>query len=145
MPSVMDRDTFVRKQSKGWDSAEDFLTYHEVSPCDCGKKKCRGWQVRWMFGAERRRKSGDQRQRATAPSSKTGYIYFARLGDLIKIGYSKDPELRAQSLSAELLATCMGDREYEAELHSEFGDLRERGEWFRTDPRLLERIEALGA
>jgi hypothetical protein len=70
-------------------------------------------------------------------------VYFARLGDLIKIGISKDPEARAYSLNAELMGTLPGGRTLEKELHKEFVALRERGEWFRVDDALLARIEEL--
>jgi len=70
------------------------------------------------------------------------FVYFARLGDLIKIGISQEPGTRAQTLNAELLGAIWGDRDLEAQLHEEFHDLRVGGEWFRAEPRLLERIEA---
>lgn len=142
MSSVMDRDKFVLKQAKGWDSVEEFLKYIAVSPCDCSKKKCKGWQVRWKFGAERRREEGN-RKPPPGPSGTPGYIYFARLGDLIKIGFSQNPEARIRGFNGLLLATCEGNRELEAEFHAEFADLCERGEWFRAEPHLLQRIEEL--
>lgn len=141
MPSVMDKEKFVTKQAKNWDSPEHFLQFHEVTPCDCGAKKCKGWQLRWKFGAERRREEG--KVKPQGPSGAAGYIYFARLGDLVKVGFSKNPDERVHRLNALLLGVCKGNRELEAELHSEFSDLHERGEWFRADPRLLERMEAL--
>lgn len=70
-------------------------------------------------------------------------VYFARLGNRIKIGISYDPEERAKSLNAELLGHIEGDRDLEAKLHREFNDLRTRGEWFKAKMPLLERIEAL--
>lgn len=70
-------------------------------------------------------------------------VYFARLGDLIKIGISKDPARRARSFNAVLVGTMDGDREIESALHREFADLRVRGEWFRAEPRLLSRIGEL--
>ena len=54
--SRMDRDTFVRKQAKrsGF-SVEEYEQFFSVMPCECGKRKCKGWSVRYRFGAERRR------------------------------------------------------------------------------------------
>lgn len=72
-------------------------------------------------------------------------VYFARLGDLVKIGISHDPVERANSLNAELLTAIDGGRDLEARLHREFADLRVRGEWFSAEPSLLERIEELRA
>lgn len=71
------------------------------------------------------------------------YVYFARLGDRIKIGVSRDPEDRARLLNAELLGTCLGSSELERDLHTEFASIRDRGEWFRITPGLLYRIERL--
>lgn len=29
--------------------------FHEITPCKCGEKDCKGWQVRYKFRGERRR------------------------------------------------------------------------------------------
>jgi hypothetical protein len=139
----MDRDTFVRKAAKrsGF-TVEEYPTFFDITPCECGKKKCKGWRVRWKFGAERRREASSKPY-TPPPPPRPGFVYFARLGDLIKIGISKRPEERAYALNAELLVTLDGDTDLERSFHEEFADLRERNEWFRAEPRLLERIEAL--
>jgi hypothetical protein len=41
-------------KSGGWSSVEEMRKYLDVTPCDCGWSKCKGWQVRWKFGAMRR-------------------------------------------------------------------------------------------
>jgi hypothetical protein len=33
------------------------LRHHDIVPCECGKPKCKGWALRWKFGAERRREA----------------------------------------------------------------------------------------
>lgn len=70
-------------------------------------------------------------------------VYFARLGNRIKIGVSEDPKARAQALNAELIGSVHGGRARELELHREFAELRTSGEWFKAKPRLLSRIEEL--
>jgi hypothetical protein len=52
------RSTFIRKEAARRGVPEEhLLEFHEVVPCECGKKKCKGWAVRWKFGAERRREA----------------------------------------------------------------------------------------
>lgn len=36
-------------------TVEHLREFHEITPCECGKSSCKGWQVRYRFGAERRR------------------------------------------------------------------------------------------
>lgn len=62
------------------------------------------------------------------------FVYFLRVGDLIKIGYSMDPERRAADLQAELLGFAPGGRKLEAALHHELREYRERKEWYRNEP-----------
>lgn len=118
---------------------EELDRYIVIEPCDCDDLECMGWatipRTRWeRERAEVRRKE---------LLAQTHNIYFAELGGLIKIGISNDPERRAHSLNALLLGTCVGNRQLEKDLHSEFSDLREAGEWFRAEPRLLARIREL--
>ena len=72
-----------------------------------------------------------------------GIIYFASCGlsdDVIKIGYSDDPEERIKQLglpSVQLVAMLPGSMDQEAELHERFKHLRlENSEWFRLDHEL---------
>jgi hypothetical protein len=52
------RDKFIRKEAeRAGVTAEHLLEFHEVLPCECGKPKCKGWQLRWKFGAQRRREA----------------------------------------------------------------------------------------
>lgn len=72
-----------------------------------------------------------------------GYTYFARRGDLIKIGHSGAPKERMQSLGKPLdvLAVIPNPIISEGAAHVKFAHLREKGEWFRIAPELLEFIE----
>lgn len=78
-----------------------------------------------------------------------GQIYFARSGDVIKIGFSTDAESRVASLQTahfeplSLLATTAGTQRGERFLHYRFRHLRVRGEWFRAGPELIAYIDEL--
>lgn len=53
---AMKLEKFERKSAKrAGVTIEHLREFHEITPCDCGKKKCKGWKVRYRFGAERRR------------------------------------------------------------------------------------------
>jgi hypothetical protein len=74
---------------------------------------------------------------------KQGFVYFARLGDLIKVGHSTNPKQRAASLSADLIGFVPGTPEREAALHSTLGEFRVRNEWYRGDAELLSIVDKL--
>src|SRR6266481_301165 len=78
----------------------------------------------------------------------SGLIYFFRSGELIKIGWSKEPASRLRELSTgnpnlELVATMEGNRKSETELHRRFSHLRHKGEWFRFDDEIKDFIKAI--
>ena len=73
-------------------------------------------------------------------------VYFARVGEYVKIGYSRNPVTRVQRLRSddtarpddldktapvELLAVVPGGRDLERALQEVLVGLRECGEWFR--------------
>jgi hypothetical protein len=68
---------------------------------------------------------------APAPRGSPERVYFAVLGDLVKIGVAVDPERRVRRLNGELVRVEPGGRERELELHRRFAALRVRGEWFQ--------------
>jgi hypothetical protein len=70
-------------------------------------------------------------------------VYFIRMGDMIKIGYTSDLIRRVQQLSltrGHVLATIPGAWYLEQQLHEKFAGLREYGEWFRAEQPLLDYI-----
>ena len=73
-------------------------------------------------------------------------VYFARAGELIKIGVANDPARRVKELQTgsgqpiELLGHMAGGPKHERRLHGKFRYIRERGEWFRATPALLRYI-----
>lgn len=77
-------------------------------------------------------------------------VYFLKAQDLIKIGYSADPNRRTQSIIStfghgEVLAIIPGGRELEAFLHSRFAAHHSYGEWFEPHEDLLTFIASLNA
>lgn len=68
------------------------------------------------------------------------YVYFARLDNRVKIGYSVDPKRRMKGLSlhdqAELVYVCRGGRSLEKQLHYLFAERRIAGEWFEWCPEI---------
>jgi hypothetical protein len=84
-------------------------------------------------------------------SKRIGTIYFVRLGNLIKIGYTTNLQQRLGDLrrdhhrEPEVLATMPGTMGTEKALHAKFGPLWERGELFRPGPDLLDYIKSIPA
>lgn len=75
-----------------------------------------------------------------------GYVYFLRVDDLIKIGYSTQPDrrLRAYPPNAEVLAVIPGTKKSEAALHGRFRFALQRGrEWFRPADEILEYVNEM--
>jgi hypothetical protein len=107
--------------------------------------------------AERERESATRRAAipaATPPPPeprKRTYIYFAQRGESgpIKIGVSGNVKSRVSALQTNvaepvrLLASMVGTRTMEAEIHSQFHAHRLRGEWFRPVPELLAYVAEL--
>jgi len=78
------------------------------------------------------------------PPPRIDVVYYLRWRERIKIGTSRQPRQRlAAILHEELLAFEPGDRGLEQQRHREFADLREGGEWFRADARLIAHIATL--
>lgn len=96
---------------------------------------------------ERQRKRAQRDARSESGVELTGKIYFARAGDRIKIGFSKNPWARVDALRTGspvpviLLGYIEADFSYERELHDRFAHLRDNLEWFRAEPELLEYID----
>jgi hypothetical protein len=108
---------------------------------ECGSE----WEI--CFGFHKGQTSAFVRIRKSC--SEASYLYFIEAVDTgyIKIGRSVNPERRLAQLSTGspnqlvLLGQISGGSELEAELHRSFGNLRERGEWFRTSGELKQFIK----
>lgn len=56
----MTREKFIAKCAKRSNSTpEHVLAYHEIVPCECGKKKCPGWRAVYKLRNRRRREGGE--------------------------------------------------------------------------------------
>lgn len=73
-----------------------------------------------------------------------GKVYFIRLEDHVKIGFSKNPWARIKELRCamptdpELLGFFDGTKDDEARLHKRFEHLKVNREWYKATPELLE-------
>jgi hypothetical protein len=92
----------------------------------------------------------EERERAKRTSASTdnatrpGYIYYLRVGDLIKIGYTLylEDRMKAYPPNSELLATHPGTRQTERQMHHRFLHLLKQGrEWFIEGDDLMAHIE----
>ena len=96
-------------------------------------------------------KEPDSDQIKTDPKNKNGkgFVYLAKnsRNGLYKIGYSKNPEQRENTLQSEepeisMEAIYDGTRKIEEELHQKFSAKRVRGEWFKLDEGDVLSIKA---
>lgn len=76
-----------------------------------------------------------------------GFIYFAKSGKFVKIGFAKNPVERIAEMqtgsypSIEIIHAVWGFMRDERDLHKRFAALRVRGEWFSAAPELIRYIE----
>lgn len=73
-----------------------------------------------------------------------GWVYYLRVGDQIKIGFSTDVRRRLRSYppGSELLALEPGDKKLERRRHNEFFEWLAAGrEWFEPSDELLKHIQ----
>lgn len=99
-----------------------------------------GAQPERVLGKPRPRTDPTRRNVRTTP----GTVYFFRMGDLVKIGYTTDlPRRRRALVPDEVLATTPGTMGDEKALHHRFGHAWSHGEYFRPEPELLAHIETL--
>ena len=74
-------------------------------------------------------------------------VYFIKNGNRVKIGTTKDVQSRIKSFrvanpnNLKLLATIVGGRELERELHEKFSSCHIIGEWFNLSPDILDYIK----
>lgn len=91
----------------------------------------------------------EARQAKTARAAAgEGTIYYLRLHDTIKIGWTADLERRLKDYPpyAEVLAEHPGTRAEETDLHKTFTPSRTHGrEWYQPTPELVAHIERVRA
>ncbi len=80
-----------------------------------------------------------------------GFVYFiqGQCGGAIKIGYSVYPEKRLKELQTgypdtlKILLMIPGDEKTETVLHRQFKEFKLRGEWFKPDRFVINKIKEL--
>lgn len=88
----------------------------------------------------------DRAARSARRARQQGQIYYLRVGDLVKVGYTADlrQRLRDYPPDAKLLAVEPGTRTHEAQLHRKFRHLLAgRAEWYRAGLDLMHHIAAV--
>lgn len=84
----------------------------------------------------------------TFRGEKPGFVYYLRVGERVKIGYSVDVKRRMRSYppGSQLLAVEPGDRDLETQRHRQFaGSLLDGREWFRPTPDIDELVTEIVA
>jgi hypothetical protein len=79
-------------------------------------------------------------------SEERGVVYYVRVGELIKIGTTKQAlhsRLNVLSPDKQVLATEPGGHPTERRRHLQFRHLRTSGEWFTPAPELWQHIADL--
>lgn len=94
-------------------------------------------------------KAEDERyeaEKVALRQDREGFVYYLRVGERIKVGYSVDVKrrMRAYPPGSQLLAVEPGDRELETQRHRQFAGSRTDGrEWFRPTPDILALAEEI--
>lgn len=93
---------------------------------------------------ERRRRDDEHFERHLRRQAVKSCVYYARLGNRVKIGYTLNLRQRmSQVMPEELLATEPGGPAKETERHGQFAHLRTHGEWFRYEGELVDHVAVL--
>lgn len=88
----------------------------------------------------------DEELAETKEALEQGQVYYLRVGDQIKIGFSGDVRRRLRSYppGSELLALEPGDKKLERRRHNEFAEWLVAGrEWFEPSAELLQHTQDL--
>jgi hypothetical protein len=87
--------------------------------------------------------------RPNIPVRGKDYIYFARCGQHIKIGFTRNWKERRRVLSTACptpitqFIVIAGDRILEGDLHQRFAHLRANGEWFEARDELSAYLRTI--
>lgn len=76
-------------------------------------------------------------------ADQAGLVYFARVGEHIKIGFTTNLPQRMRQLGGQVLATMPGTRRDEKRMQMRFADHWVDGEYYRPAPALLEHIAGI--
>lgn len=94
--------------------------------------------------AERDRARREANERHLERMELRSVVYYMRIGNRVKIGYTTNLRNRLNAINPEeLVATEQGGPQLEAKRHQQFAQLRVHGEWFRFDGALAEHVKTL--
>jgi hypothetical protein len=97
--------------------------------------------IRWMDALNAELARGRPEPIQYPQPAKPSWVYFVRIGDLIKIGYSTHLEQRFRDLRPdEVLGVVSGTLQDERRCQAAFAHLQEHGEYFRPGADLLAFI-----
>lgn len=85
-------------------------------------------------------------EKAALRQDREGFVYYLRVGERIKVGYSVDVKrrMRAYPPGSELLAVEPGDKKLEHKRHRQFAaSLVDGREWFSPTADLMELIDEI--
>lgn len=83
----------------------------------------------------------ERAQRRAADEARQSWVYFIRIGQLVKIGTTINLASRFSGLRPnEVLAILPGGLDEERAFHRQFADLRAGGEYFHPGPALQEHV-----
>lgn len=89
------------------------------------------------------------RTRPETGNDAVGYVYFLKIDDKVKIGFSAHPpgrlrEVRpSQQAKVQMFAYVPGTMQREKALHERLKPYRRRGEWFTLDAEVLQTIYSM--
>lgn len=111
---------------------------------------CQDHALQTWVAVQEMNAAGHARPPAPAPrpryTNDTGHVYYLRIGDRVKIGYTANLFARMASYppNAEILLLRYGTRELERSEHARFGEHRTDGrEWFHANERVLQMISEI--
>jgi hypothetical protein len=117
---------------------------------DAGHRKAADFEAALESGRfardqeERRRKEIEQARLFFERRETWSVVYYARLGNRCKIGWTSNLAQRMTDIQPEeLLLTERGGPLLESQRHEQFAALRVVGEWFRFEGSLVDHVEAL--
>lgn len=98
-----------------------------------------------LTGAEVPPEEPEDDGRMTDRSGVQGTIYFARCGEYLKIGWTRNPEDRMKGIGADAVYfTKSGTFEEESRIHQLFKPYRHHGrEWYEHSPEALALVERM--
>lgn len=135
----------------GWMPCNSAISYRFW---DAGIRLCQDHALQTWAAVQEMNSAGQLRSESATPTARPkptkgrGKVYYLRIGDRVKIGFTNDIFKRLASYppTMEILAIREGTRELEHQEHIRFGEHRTDGrEWFAANERVLQMVELVAA